>query len=568
MGDVDILSDRLWVQQQNFLGQTLATAFANNGDFLINALDNLSGSADLIGIRARGTYSRPFTRVQALRRQADAQFRQTEQRLQAELTETENRLGELQDARTDQGSLLMSDEQQAEIQRFLDEQVRIRQELRAVQRKPRPQHRAAGHRPAIHQHRTGAAAADRGRADGGGCQAAARGEEIVTTRTVTVLAAALVVLGAVALLAQYDPQPPAPGGGLLLPDLGGDLDRITEVSIVGAGSQPVATLARGEDGSWSVAEKDGYPADVEKVRQTLIGLAEARIVEPKTANPDFYDRLGVEGVEDEAAGGVAVVLTGADTPVNVIVGNTEGTSQVYVRETDQAQSFLVDRNPDVGSETTDWLATEILAIPGSRMARVTVTHPDGETVTVAKADSEQSNFDLEAMPPGRELQYASVANVMGNVLSNLNLQDVEPRTATDEPMTVTEFVTFDGLTITAESLERGDEPWVAFRAEYRPPVEEPEAEDDPAQEADAANVGDEVEVEAEGELEADADGADVAAGEAETEDADGTDVAAEALALDQRLSPWRYRIASHQFDQMTRRLDDLLRDLPEETADE
>ena len=134
VGDVDILSDRLWVQQQNFLGQRLATAFANNGDFLINALDNLSGSADLIGIRARGTYSRPFTRVQALRRQADAQFRQTEQRLQAELSETENTLAELQASRTDQGSLLMSDEQQAEIQRFLDEQVRIRQELRAVQR--------------------------------------------------------------------------------------------------------------------------------------------------------------------------------------------------------------------------------------------------------------------------------------------------------------------------------------------------------------------------------------------------------------------------------------------------
>ena len=134
VGDVDILSDRLWVQQQNFLGQVLATAFANNGDFLINALDNLSGSADLIGIRARGTYTRPFTRVQELRRQADAQFRQTEQRLQAELTDTENRLSELQDARSDQGSLLMSEEQQAEIQRFLDEQVRIRQELRAVQR--------------------------------------------------------------------------------------------------------------------------------------------------------------------------------------------------------------------------------------------------------------------------------------------------------------------------------------------------------------------------------------------------------------------------------------------------
>ena len=351
----------------------------------------------------------------------------------------------------------------------------------------------------------------------------------MTTRTVTVLAAALVVLGAVALLAQYDPQPPAPGGGLLLPDLGGDLDQVTRVSVVGAGSAPVATLERGGDGSWSVAEKDGYPADTEKVRQTLISLAEARIVEPKTANPDFYDRLGVEDVEDEAAGGVAVTLTGAEMPVNVIVGDTEGTSQVYVREADQAQSFLVDRNPDVGNETTDWLATEILAIPGDRMARVTVTHPDGEVVAVSKADPEQSNFDLEEMPPGRELQYASVANVMGNVLSSLNLQDVEPGTNTDEPVTVTEFVTFDGLVITAESVERDDEPWVAFRAEYRAPAEEPESEDD---------------------------------------ETGGTDVAAEALELDRRLSPWRFRIASFQFDQMTRRMDDLLRDLPEESADE
>ncbi len=419
----------------------------------------------------------------------------------------------------------------------------------------------------------------------------------MTPRTVTVLAAALVVLGAVALIAQYDPQPPAPGGGLLLPDLGEDLDQVTRVSVVGAGSAPVATLERGEDGSWSVAEKDGYPADTEKIRRTLISLAEARIVEPKTANPDFYDRLGVEGVEAESAGGVAVTLTGADMPVNVIVGDTEGTSQVYVRQADQAQSFLVDRNPDVGNETTDWLATDILAIPGSRMARVTVTHPDGEVVSVSKADPEQSNFNLEEMPPGRELQYASVANVMGNVLSSLNLQDVEPRTETDEPVTVTEFVTFDGLMITAESVEREDEPWVALRAEFRAPAEESEPEAGAAQEDAAANTADEAgddmdavaddtevataEAEADGTdvatAEAEADGTDVATVEAEADGTDATavegetgstDVAAEALDLNRRLSPWRFRIASFQFDQMTRRLDDLLRDLPEESADE
>jgi ABC-type uncharacterized transport system involved in gliding motility auxiliary subunit len=135
VGDVDMLSDRLWVQAQNFLGQRLLSAFANNGDFVVNALDNLSGSAALIGLRSRATYTRPFTRVEELRRRADLQFRATEDRLEAELTQTEQRLGELQAARNDGGSsLLMSPEQQAEIQRFLDEQVRIRQELRAVRR--------------------------------------------------------------------------------------------------------------------------------------------------------------------------------------------------------------------------------------------------------------------------------------------------------------------------------------------------------------------------------------------------------------------------------------------------
>jgi ABC-type uncharacterized transport system involved in gliding motility auxiliary subunit len=134
VADVDLLSDRLWVQTQNFLGQRLMTAFANNGDFVINALDNLSGSAALIGLRSRATYTRPFTTVEELRRRADLEFRATEDRLEAELTQTEQRLSELQAARSDGNSLLMSPEQQAELQRFLDEQVRIRQELRAVRR--------------------------------------------------------------------------------------------------------------------------------------------------------------------------------------------------------------------------------------------------------------------------------------------------------------------------------------------------------------------------------------------------------------------------------------------------
>ena len=379
-------------------------------------------------------------------------------------------------------------------------------------------------------------------------------------RTVTGLAAALVVLGALALFLQYDPQPPATGGGLLLPALGEDLDQVTRVIVTGAGNEPLATLQRDEDGGWTIVEKAGYPADVEKVRQMLISLAEARIVEAKTANPELYDRLGVEAVENDAAGGVAVTLTGTGSPVNVIVGDAEGTSQAYVREADQAQSFLIDRNPDVGSDTTEWLATEILAIPGRRVARITVTHPDGEVVSVFKDDPEQSNYDVDAIPPDRELQYASIADVMGTVLANLRLQDVEPLTDTEVAVTMTEFLTFDGLAMTAESFERDDEAWVAFRVEYRAPVDDSEPEASSREEAagePAATVEDSAET-ADASL---AESADSALD-------DDMGVEAEAQVLEQRLSGWRYRIANYQFDQMTRRMSDLLRALPDDPPDE
>jgi ABC-type uncharacterized transport system involved in gliding motility auxiliary subunit len=134
VADVDMLGDHLWVQVQNFFGQQVANAFASNGAFVINALENLAGSSDLIAVRSRGTFSRPFTKVNELRVDAEARFRETEQRLQQELAETERRLGELQSTREDTGSLLLTGEQQSEIDRFVDQRASIRKELRAVQR--------------------------------------------------------------------------------------------------------------------------------------------------------------------------------------------------------------------------------------------------------------------------------------------------------------------------------------------------------------------------------------------------------------------------------------------------
>lgn len=134
VADVDLLADRMWVQTQDLFGQRVNTAFANNGDLVVNALDNLLGSSDLIGIRSRATFQRPFTRVQALRREAEGRFRTAEDRLQQELQETESRLMELQASRADQGAAILTPEQQDAIERFQARRLELRKELRQVQR--------------------------------------------------------------------------------------------------------------------------------------------------------------------------------------------------------------------------------------------------------------------------------------------------------------------------------------------------------------------------------------------------------------------------------------------------
>lgn len=134
IADTDFLMDYLWVQQRELLGQRIAQAFANNGDLIANILDNLSGSSALISIRGRASFSRPFERIDALKRQADDRLRAKATELQTELQQTESKLTELQSKRNDQSSMMLSPEQEDELKRFTAEKTRVRKELRETQR--------------------------------------------------------------------------------------------------------------------------------------------------------------------------------------------------------------------------------------------------------------------------------------------------------------------------------------------------------------------------------------------------------------------------------------------------
>ncbi len=132
VADTDLLSDRLWVEPQTILGQSMMRVFANNGDFISNMVDNLSGSSALLSIRGRSTSQRPFTRVQALRHLADQKFLQKEHELELQLADTRRRLDELQPAKGSQTSTATA-EQRREIEQFRQRQLAINKELREVQ---------------------------------------------------------------------------------------------------------------------------------------------------------------------------------------------------------------------------------------------------------------------------------------------------------------------------------------------------------------------------------------------------------------------------------------------------
>jgi ABC-type uncharacterized transport system involved in gliding motility auxiliary subunit len=134
VADADMLHEQFWAQRQNLFGNQIIVPSASNADFVINALENLTGSSDLISVRSRGEFSRPFTKVEQIQQRAELKYRQKEEELRNQLKQTEKSLLALQQGKRNEGNeLMLTEKQQKEIEKFRNEKVRIRGELRNVQ---------------------------------------------------------------------------------------------------------------------------------------------------------------------------------------------------------------------------------------------------------------------------------------------------------------------------------------------------------------------------------------------------------------------------------------------------
>lgn len=262
-------------------------------------------------------------------------------------------------------------------------------------------------------------------------------------------------------------------GIALVSGLKAELNNVQTVRVVAAGNQTLVTLNKAEK-NWTVAERDNYPADIEKVREFLIKLADATVIEPKTSNPELYGKLGLVDVAAPEATGVRVEIDGLKAPAKLIIGNysSQGGGGTFARRNDEAQSWLVKGTLVAEKQPQQWLAKNLADIPSTRIQRIELTKPGKKLLAASKQTAADANYQIENVPKGKQLKSDFEGNALASVLAGLRLDDVR-KLQTTEPENSSEqlsarYVTFDGLVINAVARFQDEQHWVTFAAVFDP----------------------------------------------------------------------------------------------------
>lgn len=147
IADADLLSNQTWIVQESVGGISLgARVAADNGALVLNALESLVGGGQLSSLRGRGHYRRPFDKIEALRKDADARYLRRSKELEDQIKRSEQKIAQLQRSDVAQGGLILSPEQERELVQLNLEMVEARKELRQVQHQLREEIEATGRR--------------------------------------------------------------------------------------------------------------------------------------------------------------------------------------------------------------------------------------------------------------------------------------------------------------------------------------------------------------------------------------------------------------------------------------
>jgi hypothetical protein len=292
------------------------------------------------------------------------------------------------------------------------------------------------------------------------------------SRSLILLASATVVLVAIAIivLASGDRgiSPAAPGQPAF-PALAAKLGDVASVTVSRNGT--TMTLIRDGD-SWLVAEKGNYPANAAKISQIVRAMADLTLVEPKTQNADLYPRLEVEdpgngksalvAVKDKSGGDLAQAIVGKRRYDRLGAGN----DGVYLRKPGEAQTWLARGTLDPSGDPASWLDRQIIDISEKKVAKVTLTQPDGTKLVISRAAPDAS-FAVENAPADAKFKSEVTTRGPATALETLDLDDVKPAgelPVPDKDVVTASFTTFDGLTLDLRLIERDKTNWIAISA--------------------------------------------------------------------------------------------------------
>lgn len=260
-------------------------------------------------------------------------------------------------------------------------------------------------------------------------------------------------------------------GGPLFPTLMDRVNDVTRIELVSA--KGVATVAR--DGErWIVLQKDGYPADANLVKATVVGVAQTSIVDARTALPDLYDRIGVQDPDAKGSTSTRLSLGAGDAPLaSLILGNEAGrggpgqATTLYVRKAGEAQSWLV-RGPAerLEADPMRWVDRTVPRLPRERLASVTIRQPDGSELRLSRPSPAEPTFTATGLPEGAQPKASAIDETTG-ALGYLTFEDVakaDPAWFTDGTTAV--YRSFDGLVLTVRQAKRDDARWLTVEAAF------------------------------------------------------------------------------------------------------
>jgi hypothetical protein len=291
-------------------------------------------------------------------------------------------------------------------------------------------------------------------------------------RSLILLGSAAVIAMAGALLIK-PPQPPAPPagtGGLAFPGLAQRLPNAARIE-VRRHDGALEIIRRGD--VWVLPTKGDYPIRQEKLRELLTGLTELRLMEPRTGNPEMFDRLGLE--DPMRAGATSTLLRVLDAQgaalVELVIGRrrvrTQGNvpESAYVRRPNENQAWLAEGRIPVDADPQLWLDRDIANLPRERVQRVVIARAGEEALVLTHSGQPDGKLAITTptdAPPADDISLDEVARSF----EFLTFLDVRREAdAPGEALGETRFELTDRLAIIARPRKQGEEIWVSLTAE-------------------------------------------------------------------------------------------------------